>query len=125
MPTGRESHPCSSPDSAAATFLYLRTFVTEVKLHPCLVDLTFEGVFVAVDTLSSRRNGEKADGSLASPQDGPHIHSPGLRIRAEMRSQFGRSADFGLGGNAAFIFVPRMRSSAMLSALSSLASGGT
>jgi hypothetical protein len=41
------------------------------------------------------------------------------------RCQFGRVADFGLGGNAGLIFVPRMRSSAMLSALSSLASGGT
>jgi hypothetical protein len=36
-------------------------------------------------------------------------------------SQFGRVADFGFGGKAGLILVPRMRSSA----LSSLASGGT
>jgi tripartite-type tricarboxylate transporter receptor subunit TctC len=48
----------------------------------------------------------------------------GARV-ASMRRQFGRVADFGLGGNAGLIFLPRMRSRAMLSALSSLASGGT
>jgi hypothetical protein len=43
--------------------------------------------------------------------------------RTPMRRQFGRVADFGFGGNAGLILV--MRSNALLSALSSLASDGT
>jgi hypothetical protein len=42
-----------------------------------------------------------------------------------VQDQFGSVADFGFGGNAALVRVPRRRSNAMLSALSSLASGGT
>jgi hypothetical protein len=39
--------------------------------------------------------------------------------------QFGSVADFGLGGNAGLVLVPRSSSSAMTSALSSFSSGGT
>src|SRR6266853_774547 len=41
-----------------------------------------------------------------------------------VQDQFGSVADFGFGGNAAWVLVPRRRSSAIWSALSSLASGG-
>ncbi len=42
-----------------------------------------------------------------------------------VQDQFGSVADFGFGGNAALVLVPRRRSNAIVSALSSLASGGT
>jgi hypothetical protein len=49
----------------------------------------------------------------------------GFCLSCVQEDQFGSVADFGFGGNAALVRVPRRRSNAILSALSSLASGGT
>jgi hypothetical protein len=46
-------------------------------------------------------------------------------VLKQIRRQFRRVADLGLAGNAGLVLVPRMRSSATLSALSSFAFGGT
>jgi hypothetical protein len=47
------------------------------------------------------------------------------RFAGRSGRQFGSVADFGLGGNAGLVLVPRSSSSAMTSALSSFSSGGT
>src|SRR5216684_3867847 len=51
-------------------------------------------------------------------------HGAAGQCLSYVQDQFGSVADFGFGGNAALVLVPRRRSSALLSALSSLASGG-
>ena len=53
----------------------------------------------------------------------PSVAPPRVRIRTPA-AQLGTAA-FGFGGKAASVIVPRRRSSAILSALSSFSSGGT
>jgi hypothetical protein len=80
---------------------------------------------MGVRELTRKHDSGLLNAAMAAGGEKKNTTQSGLVSRTPMRRQFGRVTGFGFGGNAGLFFVPRMRSNAMLSALSSLASGGT
>jgi hypothetical protein len=85
------------------------------NMPPCLIGME---ACVGAHHLSRKLQSYGHDAWLMAPW-------PTGRFAGRSGRQFGSVADFGLGGNAGLVLVPRSSSSAMTSALSSFSSGGT